>query len=127
MNTKTIGRWINCIVLSALLMPGCTWADEWTTGDTYREATFLAIDAIDWAQTRNIARDPQHYHEQSPIFGMHPNTGEVNRYFALNALANIGVAYILPRGWREGFQYVSIGIEAGWVIHNYRLGISAKW
>jgi hypothetical protein len=30
---------------------------------------------------------------------------------------------LLPRDWREAWQYVWIGIEFGAVAHNYSLGV----
>jgi hypothetical protein len=134
------------LVLAVLLCvsyPAFAAHDEWTSADTYREAAFFVVDAVDWAQTRNIAKKkssqvllcqsgvtvcdvPTHY-EHNILLGNHPSISQVNRYFALGALVHIGLAYALPKDWRIGFQYVSLGVELGCVNHNHSLGISAKF
>jgi hypothetical protein len=103
------------------------FADEWTSADSYREAAYLVVDAVDWVQTRNIARNPIYHHENNPILGRHPSVKQVDKYFAFEAIANFGIAYVLPKDWRAGLQYVSIGVEIDCVSHNHKLGISSKF
>lgn len=98
-------------------------ADEWRTADTYREAAYLTAHALDWAQTHTIAANPDKFFERNPIIGRNPHSARVNRYFAITALIHYGVAKFLPHGWRENFQYVSIGIEGGQVVKNYMINI----
>jgi hypothetical protein len=112
-------------LLLLLLFCSTAYADDWSRADTYREATYLTLHTIDWAQTREIARNPNYY-EQNMYLGKHPSIREVDRYFAAMALAHIGVAYILPSEWRTPFQYVTIGVEVGAVVHNYSIGINIK-
>lgn len=101
--------------------------DEWTSDDKTREAVYLAVDAIDWLQTRNIARNPDKYYETNPILGQHPSVGRVNVYFASMMLAHIGIVTALPNKYRAAFQFTSIVYEVNYVAGNYRLGISAKF
>lgn len=98
-------------------------ADEWTSGDTARQAVYLTLHVADWAQTRHIARHPEEFTERNPVLGEHPSVGRVNGYFAATALAHTAVSWALPRGWREGWQYVTIGVESVVVARNYRLGV----
>ncbi|MFZ2541846.1 MAG: hypothetical protein WAW75_08745 [Gallionella sp.] len=113
-------------ILALLLVSSSAWADEWSREDTYREATYLTLHTMDWAQTRNIARNPN-YHEQNAILGKHPSVGRVDGYFALTGLAHFAVAYYLPTEYRKAFQYVTIGIEGGAVVHNFSLGIGVRF
>ena len=107
-----------------LLLVSCpVMADEWTTSDTYREATYIAIDSMDWAQTREIAHDPKKYREQNGFLGDHPSVQRVDAYFVSAALVHYAIARMLPSDYRAGFQYVTIGIELGWVQHNAHMGI----
>jgi hypothetical protein len=108
-----------------LLLSSSAFAqEEWTSGDTYREAAYLTVHVIDWLQTREIAKNPDKWTEQNPIIGApYPNIDRVDGYFALTALAHIGVAYILPAEWRKGFQYFTIGSQSAVVVHNIGLGI----
>ncbi|HET8689056.1 MAG TPA: hypothetical protein VFM18_20795 [Methanosarcina sp.] len=102
-------------------------ADEWTQADATREAVYLAVDIIDWAQTRNIARNPNKWYEQNNILGNHPSVEKVDAYFATMALAHIAISYALPSEYRRTFQYITIGIEIGYIHHNYSMGINAKF
>lgn len=111
-------------VLLFLLLISSAQADEWTRSDTYREATYLTLHTMDWAQTRNIARNPIYY-EQNAILGKHPSVGRVDGYFALTGLAHLAVSYYLPAEYRKAFQYVTIGVEGGAVAHNFSIGVSA--
>lgn len=105
-----------------LLVPGISLA-EWSDGDTFREANYMAFHIADWGQTRNIANNPDKYHERNPLLGKHPSIKRVDTHFVVGALVHIGVAYILPRTTREAFQYVTTGFEAAVVFNNNRVGL----
>ena len=115
---------MRALALLALALAACpaSASDAWTTGDTQRETAYLALHALDWLQTRVIARDPR-YHEINPTLGTNPGMGDINRYFALCAAAHIGISAMLPRGWRDGWQYLTIGYRYGYVESNFRLGV----
>jgi len=102
-------------------------ADEWTTADTYREATYQTLQAIDWGQTRNIAEHQSTWYEQNNYLGTHPEMGAVNRYFIAGAALHAAISYVLPESMRAPFQYATIGIEAGCVAHNYSLRIGVRF
>ena len=112
--------------LLLLLFISPAYADEWTTNDTYREITYQGLAAIDWLQTRNIAKNPNYY-EQNPILGEHPSVGKVNAYFAITGLVHYGISKILPKEYRAPFQYVTIVVEGGAVAHNFSIGINAEF
>ena len=78
--------------LLLLLFISPAYADEWTTNDTYREITYQGLAAIDWLQTRNIAKNPNYY-EQNPILGEYPSVGKVNAYFAITGIVHYGVKF----------------------------------
>ena len=102
-------------------------ADEWTTADTKREAVYLTLHTLDYAQTRNIARNPDNWHEQNAILGKHPSVSQVDRYFIATGALQCAVAYYLPAEYRKAFQYVTIGIEGGAVVHNFSIGIGVNF
>lgn len=114
------------IVIALLLLPTTASAlDEWTPADSVREATYLALHVADWGQTRYANNDEnQHrYIEQNKILGESPSLKRIDTYFAVTALAHVGVAYVLPRKWREAFQYTTIGMEAVVVFRNNSIGV----
>jgi len=110
-----------------LFSSSCFAADSWTDGDTNREYAYLALHTADWLQTRQISKHPERWGESNLILGKHPSTRNVDVYFALAGLAHYEVAKLLPTEWRKAFQYLSIGIEAGYVAHNLAFGVRAKF
>jgi hypothetical protein len=104
-----------------LLLSGCaTWRKE----DTYREAAALALIAVDHGQTLNIAKHPEKWTETNPILGEHPSIAEVNRYFVAAYILHPTISAVLPPKYRTWWQWVTIGVQAGYVTHNFSIGIN---
>jgi hypothetical protein len=128
-------RWIHLVggfgagLILAVLLFGMipAHADDWSTGDTKREVAFQTLWAVDFLQTRTIVDDPIRWHEENNFLGLHPAIGAVNRYFLVGSVLHTGIAYLLPEKYRAPFQYVSIGVEGGYVAHNFSIGISARF
>ena len=127
-------------VLFLLSLPAV--ADDWTTGDKYREATYLVLHTLDWRQTLYIAEHPREYFERNPFVAggsRNPSDSEINRYFIASGILHIAMSHYLPKagrllpeawqrtlyvdGWRSAFQYISIGVQAGVVARNYQVGV----
>jgi hypothetical protein len=116
-----------------LLLPSAASAhDDWTTGDTVRQGVVTALLVVDWGQTRWIVKNPTDpvrdgtYNwraEANPILGSYPSIGKVNTYFTAAIIGHAAVSYFLPRGWRDGWQYVWIGAEINQIAHNRSMGI----
>lgn len=115
-------RWLLTVLLVHVLCAGVE-ASDWTEADTAREVAYLALHVMDWGQTLDIADHPERFYERNPVLGRHPSRGDVNRYFIITGLLHPVVSYMLPRGWRDGWQYVTIGVEVGCVGANARLGV----
>jgi hypothetical protein len=117
------------IVISCAISVSSVQADDkgaWTTTDTVLQATYLTLHGMDWAQTLHIARNPDKYYETNKILGEHPSQGRVNSYFLLTGLAHTGIAGLLDKPWRTGWQLTGIYIGYDSVRHNreYGIGIS---
>jgi hypothetical protein len=115
------------LLISLLLLSSSAFADKWRTSDTYREVGYMTLHALDFKQTHDIAANPDKYFERNHILGEHPDSAQVNTYFAATALAHYGIARILPHEWREIFQYVTIGVESQSVFRNFSLGIGGSF
>lgn len=112
------------LLLAIILMfPSVSFADEWTSDDTKRQAVYLTLHAVDWMQTRHIAKNPTLFSESNPLLGRHPSVSKVNKYFIATALMHTGISYALPPEYRKVFQYITIGVQAGYVTHNYNVGV----
>jgi hypothetical protein len=103
---------------------GCIGDDaescKWSTGDTIRELAFMALIVADWSQTSWQLK--HRGAEKNPFLGERPSQGRLALYMLSTSVIHAGVSIILPRNWRDGWQYVSIGIESHTVYHNWRIG-----
>lgn len=114
-------KWV-VILAAVLVLVGCG-PRNWTRADSAREAAYLALHVADWGQTLDIADHPEKWHETNPVLGSHPSRGEVNGWFAATALLHPVVSYLLPKPYREMWQYGTIGLELYCVGNNYSVGI----
>ena len=137
------GPW-KLFLLLFLLTASPAWADglkfgeDWTAGDTARQIAVTALMIVDWGQTRYIVKNPcgPYEHCVNPLeergparyfIGNHPSLGQVNVYFAASVVLNAGIAYALPRGWRDAWQYLSAGRELYFTIDNHSAGIEMSF
>lgn len=112
------------LILPACCNAGWLWDhDPWTKEDTIREAAYLVLHVVDWGQTRNIVHRDSEYNEDNPLLEQSPSIKRVDSFFAFGAIAHVTVSYILPRVWRESFQYSTAGFEAGVVFKNNSIGL----
>lgn len=102
-------------------------AEPWSTTDkVLGTATGLAILA-DWAQTRQIAKNPDKWRETNELLGEHPSVGDVNRHFLIYG-ATVGIlAHISPPPIRKALLGGVLVYQIDLVSENYSLGIEVKW
>lgn len=120
-------RTLFCIVALLLFSQAAFSADKWSNGDIAREAVYLVLHTVDWKQTRYVVAHPDEYHETNPILGKYPSKKRVDAHFATTALMHVAAVNFMPEKWRPVFQYLSIGVEAGYVGNNYRIGIRTEF
>jgi len=118
------------IILILLILPTAHAApvcsDEWTQKDTQYQAVFITLTAVDWLQTKEIARNPR-FSETNPLLGGNPSQQKVDIYFTSCILAHTAISYCLPRKYRRIWQVCWIGIEAGASWHNVAAGVRIKF
>ena len=102
-------------------------AEHMTKEQKVMQGTYLGVHAIDWSQTRYIAKHPDEHSELNPILGSHPSTDEVDVYFLSTALLHTGITKSLPDKYRKYWQMFTIGVEVGVVERNMRLGIKVDF
>lgn len=102
-------------------------ADPMTKDQKVMQGTYLGVHAIDWGQTRYIAKHPEEHSELNPILGRHPSTDEVDAYFLSTALLHAGISKSLPSKYRKYWQIFTIGVEVGVVERNMRLGVKVDF
>jgi len=71
--------------------------DTWTYIDTLAIITSLVPLMIDYGQTRYLSKHWDQYPagEENPYLGMYPTTKQVNVYFTVLTIANLGGYYII--------------------------------
>lgn len=108
------------LLLATLLCSPAAQASEW-------QAAANTLMLLDWAQTRNIARNPERWYETNPLLGNHPSAAEVDVYFLASLITINGVGTALPKRWsRHWFQAFAFH-QALHVLSNQQLGISVRF
>ncbi len=91
--------------------------------DTGLLAGGLVLKSIDYAQTSEIADNPDYYEATNPFLDQDPSQSDVNLYFACSVATQILVAWLLPDKWRKAWLGTWIGVSGINVLHNYRIGV----
>jgi hypothetical protein len=95
------------------------------------ECVFDVALMADMMTTADIKNHPGLY-ETNPILGLHPSDAKIAAYGLTMAGLHAAITYEMvsndvPRGIITAWELVSIGVEAGYVVHNYRLGLRIKF
>lgn len=117
---------VMCAPIAALALAACSDLPISRTEQVYQVAN-----ALDWAETINVARRPDCYAEggwpTKSIIGAHPSVGSVVIFGAAQAVLHALVSTWLDReGWARTlavWQASTISIESYDVVHNTRMGL----
>lgn len=124
-------------LLVAAACAGCLWAgkatwaaDKWDAVD-YSLAGVLGVSHVaDYMQTIQIKGRPD-LREIDPvgkrIMGRQPEPGVALAYFAGVYAAELGVAHVLPSGWRKAWLTGRVGFSVWTVKNNYELGLKVRF
>ena len=112
------------LTLAFVLFPSLSQAaDPWETTDYALAGAAVAALAVDWGQTRHIAKNPQRFAETNPILGPSPSVGKVDAYFVGAMVGTVALAHVLPSDWRQLFLGGVLALELSVVNQNRSLGI----
>jgi hypothetical protein len=111
--------------IAALALAGCSDLPISRTEQVYQ-----VVNAVDWAQTVNIARRPDCYKESGwPtefLIGAHPRVASVAVFGVAQAVAHAVVStWLEHEGWTKTlavWQVLTIGNETYNVVNNARIG-----
>ena len=98
-------------------------AEPLTKEQKVLQGTYLGVHAIDWRQTRTIAKNPDRFYEINPLMGKHPSTKEVDAYMAASALLHTGITMSLPSEYRKYWFGGSFAIKLNLINMNVQAGI----
>lgn len=116
---------IKLFLFFVLLFPLSALA--WNKTDTQREIIWQLIHIVDWGQTVDIAKFPDHYQEINPLLGKHPSVNDVNRYMVVSSVTHYIISRSLKPKYRKYWQYVTIGITGTLITHNYNVGLRVNF
>jgi len=112
------------LLLVSVLAPSlCHAGGPWETTDYALAGAAVAALAVDWGQTRHIAKNPQRFNETNPLLGSAPSVGKVDAYFVGAMVGTVALAHVLPSDWRQLFLAGVLTLELGVVQQNRSLGI----
>ena len=112
------------LILAVVLVPSpCRAADPWESTDYALAGAALAALAVDWGQTRYIAKNTHRYNETNPMLGATPSVGKVDTYFIGAMVGTVALAHILPSDWRQLLLTGTLAVELGAVSQNRSIGI----
>lgn len=123
MKTKLAAFVISTILLNTSVVAG----DEWTDSQVTKAVALAVLTTADWAQTRNIARNPHKWYETNPLLGEHPSVSKVDKHFIISGIVGAFVLESLPSKYRDWALNAGIMIEVGCVVNNFNLGIGVKF
>ena len=109
--------------LTAVAQAGDSWSEA-------QQASGIALGTlllVDYLQTRQIAKQPEIYHEINPVLGKHPSLGTVNTYFAGAAILGYLALDALPSDMRSWALGAGIVLELAVTSHNNTIGLKARW
>lgn len=127
------------ISLLLCLMPCTSIAGDLTKTDIALEGAYLTVHAIDYLQTRYIAKN---YHkempngelleEMNPYLGPQPSIDSVNKFFIISSTLHVGVTYALrkfdvPDYIIRTWQIFTIYDASKFVVGNYHLGVKLSF
>lgn len=110
------------ILCFALIVAWPVSARDWTGEELGWGAAAAAVRLADWAQTRNIVRNPDRFRETNPLIGEHPSRGRVDGAFVIGSAVLFGLAHYLPE-YRKSILRWFVVIGGGVVARNASIGV----
>ena len=102
-------------------------ADPWSETQQASGIALGTLLVVDYLQTRQIAKQPEIYHETNPVLGKHPSISTVNTYFAGVAILGYLALDALPSDMRSWALGAGIVLELAVTAHNNTIGLKARW
>lgn len=97
------------------------FCDDWRTADTVLLTSALVVTEVDREQTQWMVSQPRaagYYEKYNTFTGSQPSAATVNMTFAVETVAAVAAACVLPNPYRDLFFVGWIGVEYSVVHHN---------
>jgi hypothetical protein len=100
---------------------------QWTSEQKTLAGVALVATAIDYGQTRFIAKNTWTQHETNPFMARYPSMGSVNTHFIVLPIAAYLILDNISSENRTWALRMISAVEIGFVAHNYSLGIKTSF
>lgn len=103
------------------------WCKPYWKSMPKEEYVYFGAAALDMFTTLDIKHHPN-LEESNFVLGKHPSDAKIVGWFVLTDLLHSAITYELvdndvPRPIVKTWEYLTIGVELGYAVHNYRLGL----
>lgn len=103
------------------------WCKPFLSSLPTEEYVFFGASTLDMLTTLDIKNHPK-IHETNFLLGEHPSDGKILGYFVGMDLLHAAITYELvdqnvPKPIVKAWEYVTIGVETGYAVHNLHLGL----
>lgn len=115
-------RAILAVILLSLWSVAHATDRSWSNEQIAWGAAALALAAVDYGQTLDIAKNPDKFKELNKFLGPHPTTAEVSRYFAIYVPVVAALAHFLPEH-RDTILKVYVGVQVVNTVRNFHVGL----
>jgi len=124
---KTILRLLALVVIlicttGAYAADQTSATDQWTKQDTIKEATFIGLLCLEKAQ-RNYVADHGGMYVPNPFLGPNRKESDVDKFLIASAILHPVISYLLPRQYRDWWQYGTLIIEGTSIASNMSFGV----
>jgi len=100
--------------------------DQWTKADTIKEATFVGLLFMEKAQ-RNYANEHGGMYVPNPFLGPNRKESDVDKFLIASAILHPVISYLLPRQYRDWWQYGTLIIEGTSIASNMSFGVGFEF
>ena len=115
-------------LLILLSFIGCTHAEPWDTTDKVLGTTVVALQIVDWGQTRYLAKHPElGFYENNKLLGDHPSVGRVDVYFPALIVGTWLIADWLSPPNRKLFLGVVTVVNVAVTSRNRSIGLKVAF
>lgn len=120
------------VVVLTLTQVGTAHTDgigKWTKDQQYMWGAYTLVWALDFGQTRDIAKRPDEYREKyaEAWLGRHPSVGRVNNMLVLEYVATYVASTQLESGCRTALLLALIVFHGTMVGNNNAVGLKVDW
>jgi len=128
-----VRKTILALVIIIVLIGGVAFAadqmattDRWTKEDSIKEVTFLGLLYLEKCQ-RNYANEHGGMYVPNPFLGPNRKESDVDTFLVTSAILHPIISYLLPRQYRDWWQYGTLIIEGTSIASNMSFGVGFEF